>query len=162
MIGNKMLEALNAQINKELYSSYLYLSMSAWFESENWRGMAKWMALQAKEENAHAMKLFNFVIERGGQVALDAIAKPQAQWAGPLAAFEDALKHERFITKSIHELVEVAAAEKDYAASNLLQWFVNEQVEEEANAEQIVHSLKLIKESANGLFMLDHQLGKRE
>jgi len=162
MISKTMVQAVNGQINAELYSSYLYLSMAAWFETQNLRGFAKWMRVQAKEEHAHAMKFFEYVVERGGTVALEAIEAPPAKWTSPLAAFEATLKHEQKVTALIDALAGVAEKEKDRASTIFLQWFISEQVEEEANATQIVETLKMIKESVGGLFQLDHHLGKRE
>lgn len=162
MLNKKMQDQLNKQINAELYSSYMYLAMSAWFESQNWPGMAKWMAIQAEEENEHAMKFFKYIVERGGTVKLAAIDEPPAQWASTLGVFENAYEHECKVSAMIDSLVETARGLKDNATENMLQWFVKEQVEEEASADQIVQALKKIGESTNGQFMLDHQLGKRE
>ena len=162
MIGAKMQDAINKQIQEELYSSYLYLSMSAYFSAAGFDGMAQWMRVQSEEEKAHAMKFFGHIVERDGKVELFALDKPKAEWASPLEAFKAAYKHEQHITGKINELVDIAAAEKDNPAANLLQWYVNEQVEEEANASKIVQMLERIGDSSNGLFMLDQQLGKRE
>jgi len=162
MIGKKMLEALNEQINAELYSSYLYQSMAADFAARNLKGFAHWMEVQSKEEAGHAKRIYDFVIERGGRVALKAIAAPAAEWKSPLAAFEDAYAHEQKITGMIHKLVDLAKAEADHAADIMLQWFVTEQVEEEANAFEIVEKLKLVKDSAQGLFMMDNILSQRK
>lgn len=161
MIGKKMQDALNKQINEEMFSSYLYLSMSADFQSKNLSGAAAWMAVQAQEETSHAMKFFHYIIERGGEVELLAIEKPQKSWKTPLEAFKDAEKHEQHITKCINQLVDLAVKEKDYATQNLLQWFVNEQVEEEASVGEIVAKLEMVSESRNGLYMMDKELGKR-
>jgi len=161
MISKSMQEALNEQINKELFSSYLYLSMAAYFESKTLPGFAHWMRIQAEEERAHAMKLYDYLLERGGQVNLKAIAAPETTWKSDLAAFEAALEHERFITKSIHDLYELASKEKDYATQVMLQWFIEEQVEEEANASEIVENLKRIELHDTAVLMLDHRLGKR-
>jgi len=162
MISKKMQDAFNEQIQAEMYSSYLYLSMVACFHSVNMDGMAQWMHVQTKEENAHAMKFFKHIVDRGGRVELLAIDKPTSDWASPLEAFKAAYEHELYITGRINNLVKLAAEEGDNAASIFLQWFVTEQVEEEANTFKIVLMLEKIKESANGLFMLDHNLGKRE
>jgi ferritin len=161
-ISKKMAEALNGQINAELYSAYVYLSMSAYFESEDLKGMASWMKAQAQEEVAHAMKIYNFVHERGGRVKLLPIEGPATDWDGPLAVFEAALKHEQHVTGLIHELVSKATAEKDYATKNMLDWFVDEQVEEEATASAIVAKLKMSGGEGPALLMLDAQLGARE
>ncbi|HGJ64062.1 TPA: ferritin [bacterium] len=162
MISEKMQKALNDQIQAEMFSSYLYLSMSACFNSVNMDGMAQWMKVQSREENGHAMKIYSYLIERGGKVELQAIEKPQTTWATPLDAFKDAYKHELYITGRINDLVKLAYDEGDIATLTFLQWFVTEQVEEEANASKIVAMLEMIGESKNGLFMMDHNLGKRE
>ncbi len=162
MMTNKMEKALNEQINEELFSSYLYLAMSAWFESQNLPGFASWMKVQAREENGHAMKFFEYVNERRGRVVLKAIKEPGKEWKSPLAAFEAALEHEQYITGRINDLVNLAAAEKDHATAGLLQWFVKEQVEEEASADRIVQMLKMAANAPGALLMLDHQMGERK
>ncbi|HPD97070.1 MAG TPA: ferritin [Synergistales bacterium] len=161
MIGKKMQDALNRQINEELFSSYLYLAMSADFQTKNLTGAAAWMSLQAEEERTHAMKFFHYLIERGGEVELLPIDKPQKSWKTPLDAFRDAEKHEQHITACINSLADLAVEEKDYATQNLLQWFVNEQVEEEASVGEVVAKLEMVSDSRNGLFMMDRELGKR-
>ncbi|MBN2055765.1 ferritin [bacterium] len=161
MLDKKMEEALNDQINAEMFSSYLYLSMSAYFTAENLTGFANWMYVQSQEETFHAMKFFDYIHERGGAVELLAIEKPQAEWDTPLAAFEAALKHEQYITKRINDLVDLAMEIRDHASNNFLQWFIKEQVEEEASAAEIVAKLEMIKDSPNGLFMMDRELGAR-
>jgi ferritin len=161
MISKRMQDAINEQINKELYSSYLYLSMAAYFENTGLPGAAKWMYVQEGEERVHAMKLFEHLVDRGAKVALAAIATPETEWAGPMAAFKAVLEHEQFVTKSIHDLYEVALKEKDYAAQALLQWFINEQVEEEKNASDIVESMRRIEAHETAVLQLDHQLSKR-
>jgi len=155
-------KALNEQINKELFSAYLYLSMAADFESKNLAGFAKWMKAQSAEELNHAMKLFNYVLERGGHVELMAIEKPQQTWESPLKVFQDAYDHERFITQSIYSLLEIAQSAKDYGTMEFLQWYVKEQVEEEAHAEHVMKKLEMINDAPAGLLMLDHELGQRE
>ncbi len=162
MLSDKMLEALNKQINAELYSSYMYLSMAACFDAANLKGFASWMKAQAREENAHAMKFYAYINDRGKAVQLRAIDAPPTKWATPLAAFEDTCQHEAKVTRMIYDLLELAQAEKDHATAAMLQWFVTEQVEEEAAAQEIRDKLAAIKDSPNGLFMLDHALGKRE
>ncbi|MDP3442176.1 MAG: ferritin, partial [Ignavibacteria bacterium] len=132
MLTKKMEKALNDQINAELYSSYLYLSMASFFESQSWLGFAKWMELQAAEEYAHGMKFYKHINEMGGRAELQAIEKPKAEWSSLVQVFEEAHKHELYITERINNLVEVAAAEKDHATGIFLQWFVTEQVEEVA------------------------------
>ena len=162
MLSSAVQDAMNQQVNAELYSAYLYLSMAADFEAENLHGMAHWMQVQAKEEAGHAMKFFKYVFERGGRVTLTAIAAPPAEWDSPQLVFEAVYKHECHVTSLINKLVEVAGAEKDYASGVFLQWFVNEQVEEEANASEILHQLKMIGDSKQGLYMLDRHLAQRQ
>ena len=161
-IKDKMAKAINKQINAELYSSYLYLSMAAYFESINLRGFANWMSVQSKEEYGHAMKLYAYVIERGGRVTLTEIDAPKTAWKSPLAAFEEVYAHELKVTDLINGLVAQAKDDDDYATESMLKWFVDEQVEEEANASEIVAKLKAVKDSTNGIFMLDHRLGERK
>lgn len=162
MLTETVEKALNEQINKELFSAYLYLSMAADFESKNLAGFAKWMKAQSAEELNHAMKLFNYVLERGGHVELMAIEKPQQTWESPLKVFQDAYDHERFITQSIYSLLEIAQSAKDYGTMEFLQWYVKEQVEEEAHAEHVMKKLEMINDAPAGLLMLDHELGQRE
>jgi ferritin len=161
MISKKMQDALNGQVNAELYSAYLYLAMEAYFQSVNLAGFANWMRVQAQEEVSHGMKIYGFVIERSGRATLEAIAKPTAEWKSPLAVFEAAYKHEQKVTGLINDLVEMAAKEKDHATGVFLQWFVTEQVEEEKNASEIVSKLQVLKDSAGSMYMLDKELGKR-
>ena len=161
MISQTMQDAINEQINKELYSSYLYLSMAAYFANKNLVGFSKWMHVQAGEEREHAMKLYDHLEDRGGRVLLKAIAAPQTEWASNQEVFKDAAAHETMITASIHALYEVALKEKDYPAQVLLQWFISEQVEEEKNAAEILANLGLIEERGTAVLMLDKQLGKR-
>jgi ferritin len=156
-----MQEALNKHTNAELYSSYLYLSMSAYFQSVNLAGFSAWMRVQAREELAHAMKFYGHVIERGGRVSLQAVEAPRSQWDSPLAAFEDAYRHEQKVTGLINQLVDEAVQTRDHATNNFLQWFVSEQVEEEASVDAIVQKLKLVGGAPGGLFMIDHHLGER-
>ena len=161
MISDAMQKAINEQINKELYSSYLYLSMAAYFEGNNLPGFAKWMYAQADEERGHGMKLFEHLVDRGGRVTLAPIAGPQTEWKTSLEVFKQVQSHEAAVTASINALYEVALKEKDYAAQVLLQWFITEQVEEEKNAADIVQQLELIDARGTAVLMLDHQLGKR-
>jgi ferritin len=161
MISKTMQEAIGAQIQKEFYSAYLYLSMSNYFEGKNLGGFAKWLRVQFAEEQEHALKFLDFVHARGGAVHLGAIQQPPSEWKTNLAAFENVLEHEQAVTASIYKLYETALAEKDYPAQILLQWFINEQVEEEKNATDIVAQLKLIDAHGTAVLMLDHQLGKR-
>lgn len=157
-----MEKALNEQLNAELFSSYLYLSMAAYFESKNWFGFAKWMKKQSEEEYGHAMKFFGYINEVGKKVTLEKIEKPKNEWQSHLEIFEEALKHEQYITKRINDLVNLAIKENDHATNNFLQWFVKEQIEEVSSVQKIVETLKLIGDQAGSLFMLDHELGKRE
>jgi ferritin len=161
MISKTMQDALNEQINKELYSSYLYLSMAAAFENKNLPGFGKWLHVQADEERGHGMKLYEHLIDRSGQVVLKAISAPPADWKSNLEAFKAVQTHEAAVTASIHALYELALKEKDYPAQVLLQWFITEQVEEEKNAAEIVQQLELIDAHGTAVLMLDHQLGKR-
>ena len=161
MLKAKMLKALNGQINAEMYSSYLYLGMEAYFQSVSLTGFASWMRGQVQEELFHGMKMYDFVFERGGKVTLETIKKPDSSWKSPLDAFKHVLKHEQHVTSLINDLMDLSMAEKDHATSNFLQWFVAEQVEEEASVGEIVDKLKLIKNDTSGLFMLDSELGKR-
>ncbi len=162
MISKKMEEALNKQINAEFYSSYLYLSMAADFEAKNLSGFANWMQVQAQEEWGHGMKIYNYIHEQNGTVKLEPIEGPPAEWKSPLDAFEAAYKHEQMVTSRINNLVTLSNEEKDYATNIFLQWFVNEQVEEEASALAIVEKLKMIGDSPQGLFMVDRELAQRE
>jgi ferritin len=161
MISKAMQDAMNEQINKELFSAYLYLSMAAYFEGTGLPGAAKWMYAQAGEEQEHAMKLFAHLVDRGGKVTLKAIGAPQVDWDGPMAAFQEVLAHEQLVTKSIHDLYAVALKENDYAVQVLLHWFINEQVEEEKNATEIVESMKRIEDHQTAVLQLDHRLSKR-
>ncbi len=161
MLSQRMEEALNKQVNAELYSAYLYLSMAAYFESMNLEGFAHWMKMQTQEELTHAMKFYNFINERGGRVRLATIEAPPSEWASPLAAFEAALKHEQYVTSLINDLVNLALEERDHATNIFLQWFVSEQVEEEASVGAVVERLKLVGDSPQGLFMVDREMAKR-
>jgi ferritin len=156
-----MQDAINEQINRELYSSYLYLSMSAFFSERNLPGFAQWLGVQAEEERGHAMKFHTFLLDRGGHVALKEIAAPASEWKTSLEAFKEVQAHEGKVTASIHALYELAMKEKDYPAQVLLQWFIGEQVEEEKNAAEVVAQLELIDSRGTAVLMLDHRLGKR-
>lgn len=161
MLSEKMAKALNDQLNAELYSSYLYFAMAAYCRDVGLNGCARWMEAQALEELSHAVKFYHFVTERGGRVVLAAIEAPPTTWASPLAVFEDVAKHENKVTGLIHHLVDLALSEKDHATNNFLQWFVAEQVEEEATVGEIVQQMKLMGEAQGALFMLDRELGQR-
>ena len=161
MLSKKVEEAVNAQMNREFYSSYLYLSMSAQFESNNLRGFAHWLRIQANEELGHAMKFYDYVTQRGGHQALRQIDAPPNKWKSNKAVFEEAYKHEQKITKHIAELVDLARSERDHATEVFLQWFVNEQVEEEMSANDIARKVELAGDSWGALFVIDSELGKR-
>ena len=160
---NKAMEAaLNEQIKLELHSAYTYLGMAAYCESTNLPGMAHWLKLQAKEELEHTMKIYGHVNDRGGRVALKAIPEPVLDYASPLAVFEAVLAHEQKVTASIHKLYALAVEEKDYASLPLLQWFIEEQVEEESSADEVLQKIRLAGDSKSALLFLDSQLGSRE
>jgi ferritin len=161
MISRSIQDAINEQINKELYSSYLYLSMAAYFENKNLPGFAKWMYVQADEERTHGMKFFQHLLERGGKVELKTIVQPGVEWNTSLEVFKQVLDHEMMVTASINSLYELALKEKDYPFQILLQWFITEQVEEEKNASDIIQKLELIESRETAVLMLDHALGKR-
>ena len=161
MIKEKIEEALNLQLNAELFSSYLYLSMASYFESINLKGFANWMRVQTQEELVHAMKFYDFIIERGGKAVLAPIEGPPTTWESPLGVFENAYEHEQKVTGLINNLVDLSTAEQDHATNNFLQWFVAEQVEEEASADEVVQKIKLLGDASGGLFMLDRELAKR-
>jgi len=160
-MNEKIQDAFNEQLNAELYSSYLYLSMANYFAAENLDGMAAWMRIQTDEERIHAMKFLDQINERGGRVVLKQIDEPKFEWTSPLEAFEEAYSHEQFITSKINALVDLANAESDHAANAFLQWFVSEQIEEEATALTTVEKLKKVGDNPLGLFMIDEQLGQR-
>jgi len=162
MLSSAVQDAMNQQVNAELYSAYLYLAMAADLEAANLHGMAHWMQVQAKEETGHALKFFKYIFERGGRVTLASVAAPPVEWDSPLAVFEAVYKHECHVSSLIDKLAELAGAEKDHASGVFLQWFINEQVEEEANANEILHQLRMIGDSKQGLFMLDRHLAQRQ
>lgn len=161
MTSKKMQDALNNHLNEELYSSYLYLSMAAYFEEKNLKGFAQWFRIQSQEEYGHGMKFYDFINQVGGKVTLKAIKAPKTTWKSIMEIFKDTLAHEKHITGLINKLVGQAMQEKDYATNNFLQWFVNEQVEEEATVEEIINKLEMIGDAKSGLFMLDRELGSR-
>ena len=161
MLSERIEKELNKQINAELYSAYLYFSMSAYFQDQGLSGFAKWMEAQTVEEMGHAKKIYDYVFDRGGRVELEEIKKPPVTWESPLAAFKAALEHERYVSKLINNLVKIAMEENDYMTNNFLQWFVAEQVEEEASVGEIVQRLHLVGDRGNGLFMIDRELGQR-
>jgi ferritin len=153
--------ALNDQINAELYSAYMYLSMSAWFDDTGLPGMAKWMKAQYQEEMFHVDKFFHYVLERGGKVTLRAIEAPPTTWDSALDAFEKTLAHEQHVTGLINELASLCMDERDHATLNFLQWFIAEQVEEEATASELVNQLRMVGKSGHGMLMIDRELGIR-
>jgi len=160
-LSKKIEKALNDQLNEELYSAYLYLAMSAYFEAEGLPGMAHWMRVQAKEEVGHAMKFFDYLNERNGRVILQVLKAPPAEWKGIKDAFEQALKHEQHISKRIYDLMDLAHKEKDHATHEFLEWFVEEQVEEEKSVQEILDKIKLVQDSPTGFYLLDQELGER-
>ena len=161
MISKKMTQAINKQINAELYSAYLYMSMSAWASFKGYGGTAKWLSVQAQEEAAHAMKFAGYLQDQGEQVLLTAIDGPATQFESMADVFGKTLEHEKKVTGLINGLAALAAAEKDYASSVMLQWFITEQVEEEKNASEILQKLQLAGASHGALFMIDRELGSR-
>ncbi|MCP4570776.1 MAG: ferritin [bacterium] len=161
MLSKKLEAALNKQINEEYYSSYIYLAMAAYLEDANLDGCAHWMRMQAQEEHLHAMKIFDYMIERGARVELFAVNAPPKEWDGAVAAFEAALEHEQYMTGNINALAELAITEKDYATNNLMQWYVTEQVEEESQVEDILKKLAMMGADGPGLFLMDRELMNR-
>jgi len=161
MLSKKLLSGLNDQINAELFSAYLYLSMSSWFKAQNLEGFASWLQVQAQEEVGHAMKIYVYLHNKGTAVELKQIEAPKKSWKSPLAAFEDAYKHEVYISGRINDLADLALADKDHATNVLLHWFVGEQVEEEASALAVVEKLKLVASHPGGIYMLDREMASR-
>jgi ferritin len=162
MLSQKVQEALNEQIKNELYSAYLYLSMSAYADSVGLPGFASWMRAQSREEASHAMKLFDYIVDRNGRVTLMAIPQPSADFKSPVAMFQQVLDHEREVTKMIHRLYALASQENDYGTMVELQWFISEQVEEEKTAGAIVDELKLVGDKGTALYLVDRQLAGRK
>jgi len=161
MLSPKIEAALNEQLNAELQSAYLYLAMTAWFDNQGLSGFAGWMKAQFKEELEHAFRFYRYINDRGGKVSLGAITAPPDSWESPLAAFKAAYEHEVSISQRINRLVDLAAGENDHATGAFLQWFVTEQVEEEASVDAVVQKLKLIGDRPHALFMIDRELGRR-
>ena len=161
MLSKTMQEAFNEQLKNELYSAYLYLSMAAYYEANNLSGFAHWMRLQAQEELSHALKFFDFIVDRGGRVTLQAIAQPPVEFQSPRHVFEQTLEHERQVTSLIHQLYKSAQQENDYPTQVMLQWFISEQVEEEKNAAQILDTMQMAGDKGQALVMLDRALGQR-
>jgi len=161
MLSQKMVDALNEQVNKEMYSGYLYMAMSAYCDSQGLKGFAKWFMVQYHEEMFHAMKIYEYIQSQGGRVKLMQIDEPKFEWDSPTDVFEKTLEHEQYVTSRINALMDMAIAEKDHATQIFLQWYVTEQVEEEENDNEILDQLRLIKNSPHGLLMLDRELGSR-
>lgn len=161
MITPKLEKAINTQINAEIWSAYLYLSMAAYFAALNLKGFANWMRVQTQEEMVHAMKFYDYLIARSGRVRLTPLAGPSIDWKSPLFAFREAYQHEQKVTGLINGLKDLALAEKDHATATMLDWFVTEQVEEESSADAVVQKLKLIGSDTSALFLLDQELGTR-
>ncbi len=161
MLTEKLEQELNKQVNAEMYSAYLYLSMSAYLASKNLSGFSNWMKVQFEEEQSHAMKLYNYILERGGRVILEQVEAPKKVWNGIIDVFEDVLEHEQKVTSLINNLIDVSISEKDHASVSMLQWFINEQVEEEASVSDMLDQLKLIEGKGSGLFMLDREAKQR-
>jgi ferritin len=161
MIGKKLNDAMNEQIKNELESYYIYLSMAAWLHSKALDGMGHWMRVQAHEEMLHAMKFFNHLIDRGGKVVLKDLKQLKIQWKSAIEVFQDALEHEKFISKKINDLMSIARQEKEYASEPLLAWFTDEQIEEESNANKITEQLEMVGADKSGLLMLDRELAAR-
>jgi len=161
MLSKKMEEALNQQLNAELYSAYLYLSMAAWFEGKNLPGFGHWLKVQTQEETVHGLKFYNHLAARAGVIKLRPIQGPETEWTSPVAAFEAVYKHEQKVTALINDLVEIALSEKDHAAKILLDWFVNEQVEEEDSAREALQKLEMAGDNPSALFALDQEMRAR-
>lgn len=161
MLSKKMEKAINDQVKWELYSAYLYLSMAAYFEDVGLPGFANWMRVQDQEERFHAMKFFNFVIERGGKMTLQAIDAPPSEWKSPLHVFMETLKHEQHVTARINNLMDLAIKEKDHATVSFLHWYIDEQVEEESGVSDVINKLKMVEKTSGGLFMLDKEMAAR-
>ena len=161
MLHPRIESALNAHINAEMWSAYLYLSMAAYCHNEGYTGMAHWFHVQFKEEQDHAQILFNYVVSRGGRVKLEPIAAVETEWASVLAVFENTLQHEKKVTMLINDLYTIALEEKDYASQSMLKWFIDEQVEEEAGVQDILNHLRMVKDNGYGLYMIDKELGAR-
>ncbi|HOT13557.1 MAG TPA: ferritin [Bacteroidales bacterium] len=160
-ISKKIEEVLNKQVNAELWSAYMYLSMSAWAENKGFKGFANWMRVQFHEETSHALKILDFILTRSGEVKLEPIAAVKTSWDSLLSMMEETYEHECKVTSLINQCYEVALAEKDYATATMLQWFIEEQIEEEANALEIIDVLKITGEKSGGVFYLDKKLGHR-
>jgi ferritin len=161
MLKPTVYQALNDQMNAEFYSAHLYLSMAGYCQSKNLKGFANWFQVQVQEETFHAMKFFTFILERGQAPVLEGMEKPQSTWESPLAVFESTQVHEQYVTDRIHKLMDIALKESDHATANVLQWYVGEQVEEEANVDGLLQQLRMVKDNASALFMIDRELATR-
>jgi ferritin len=161
MLSKKLTDAINDQIQFEYYSAFIYKAMQAYFEVEDLPGMANWMDIQFQEEMSHAEKMFNFVCETGGHVELQAMAAPKSSYNSPLEIFQESLEHEQIVTSRINDLMDLAQEEKNHAAQIFLQWFITEQIEEEASVSHIIAKLKRVKEDGRGLMMIDQELANR-
>ena len=160
-ISKTMNDAINQQVNRELFSAYLYLAMGAYFDAQNLSGFATWMKLQAKEEQEHAQRFYDYVYSRGGQITYKEIETPQSEWKSPLDVFKDVLNHEQKVTEMINNLLVIARNEKDYATESMLKWFIDEQVEEEESAMNVIQKLEEIGANKIGIMMMDGKLGAR-
>lgn len=161
MISEKMQDALNEQVNKEFFSAYMYLGMSAYCNGLGLPGFSHWMRMQYEEESLHVTKMYDYILDQGGTIHLKTIEEPPKEYGTPIEIFETTLEHEQFVTKSIHELMDLAVEERDYASQGFLQWYVGEQVEEEANVNDILAPLRMVGEDKGGLMMIDQQLSQR-
>jgi len=162
MLSEKMQKMLNEQINKELWSAYLYLSMSAYFEEQNLPGFANWMRVQSQEEVTHGMKIFDYVNERGGRVLLQPISEVPSEWNDTKTIVEETLNHEKVVSQSIYKLVDLAIEEKDHATNNMLQWFIKEQVEEEASVDELLGKVEMTEGKPHAIMMIDKELAGRQ
>jgi len=162
MVKKKIQDEINDQIQAEFQSAYLYLGFSAWFEAQNLEGFSHWMKVQWEEEIEHGMKFYNHLLDRGGDVELKALEAPKVSLKSPADAFQQALEHERYITKRIHKLYDLAREEDDYPLQTLLHWFIDEQVEEEESTDRILQQLKMVEDQPASLLILDRELAQRE
>lgn len=162
MLSERLEQELNNQINAEMWSAYFYLSMAAYFETKNLSGFANWMKIQYEEEMSHAMKFFNYINERGGRVTLEPIKAVKSEWKDEIEVFEDTLNHEKKVSSLINNLVDIAIEEKDHATNNMLQWYVAEQVEEEATVDEILQQLRMLEGHKHGLLMFDKEFKQRK
>jgi ferritin len=161
MLKEEIEKALNNQLNKEFYSAYLYLSLASYYEHQNLPGFSNWMKVQNQEENAHTMKFFKYINERGGKVLLSGVETPPTDWDSPLKAFEHVLEHEKIVTENINELIDLGMKHKDHATTNFLQWYIEEQVEEESTVSNIIAQLRMVHGSNESLYLLDKEMAGR-